>query len=98
MRYKTDKFFIPWYRLRHWPIGRWHEWKRPLLLVLIGLSVGTVISIGESWLEEKNNRLSSENAHQSLIADVHRLYTYGAPGYVLTDWQEKTTNLKVKMR
>lgn len=65
--------------------------------MLIGLATGAIIAVGEAWLEEKNNRLSSEGAHLSLIGDVWRLAHFGAPGYTFTDREESTTGaIKLK--
>lgn len=55
-----------------------------------------LIYMAEMYLLEQNQRLSSELSHKSLVLDVHRLSTFGAPGYVKNDWAEKTTEVYLR--
>lgn len=87
---------LSWRKRRQWPVGRWRDLKRTLLLLGVGFSTWAVIALGEAWLEERNNRLSSENAHMSLISDVWRLTHFGAPGTTTTDINEGTAYTTIR--
>ena len=63
---------------------------------MVAMIVAFFVVMGIMFLIEQNERLSSELNHKSLIVDVHRLATFGAPGYVRNDWTESTVSVKVR--
>ena len=63
---------------------------------MVALVIAFLVFMGILFLFEQNERLASELNHKSLIVDVHRLATFGAPGYVKNDWTESTVDAKVR--
>jgi len=63
---------------------------------MVAMIVAFFVVMGIMFLIEQNERLASELNHKSLIVDVHRLATFGAPGYVRNDWTESTVSVKVR--
>ena len=89
------KTTLPHHRKYQWQFI-WKEWRVAIYLSVIATSVAFLVFMGFLFLIEQNDRLSAENAHKSLIADVHKLATFGAPGYVKNDWTEGTVNVQVR--
>lgn len=86
---------LPHHRKYHWHLI-WKEWRRVVLMAIGACALAVLILMGEMYLLEHNDRLSAELSHKSLIADVHKLATLGAPGYVKNDWTENTTSVYVR--
>ena len=86
---------LPHHRRYQWQFV-WREWRNAVYLSMVALIVAFLVLMGILFLFEQNERLASELNHKSLIVDVHRLATFGAPGYVRNDWTENTTKVKVR--
>lgn len=90
-----SKLHLPRWKQYNWHLvfKQWHIAFKAKL-VLIALLVGLVVYACEGWLVELNRRLSAEQAHSSLTADVFRLANLGA--MTATDYREGTTDIQVR--
>lgn len=86
---------LPHHRRYQWQFV-YRSWRRALLMLLGTGILAFLIYMAEMLLLEQNQRLSSELNHKSLIVDVHRLSTFGAPGYVKNDWTEGSTKVYLR--
>lgn len=83
---------IVFYRRYNWHLV-WRQHRQKFWLVILCILTGLMLKVGESWLLELNARLTSENAHLSLISDVWRLTHFGSPGTTAIDYAEHTQYL-----
>lgn len=86
---------LPHHRRYQWQFV-WRIWRRPFAMAIVTLVLAFLIVMAELYLLEQNKRLSTELNHKSLIIDVHKLATLGAPSYVKTDFTEGTINVNVR--
>lgn len=86
---------LPHHRRYQWQFV-WRSWRRALLMLLGTGILAFLIYMAEMLLLEQNQRLSSELHVKSLILSTYKKDTFGAPGYIRTDWLEKTTDIHVR--
>lgn len=86
---------LPHHRRYQWQLV-YRSWRRALLMLLGTVILAFLIYMAEMMLLEQNQRLSSELSLKSLVLSMYKKDTFGAPGYVRTDWLENTVNIKVR--
>lgn len=86
---------LPIYRRYNWQLVA-REYRRTIWFAVAAVIAALFVFVWLQYLGADDSRLAAELAHKSLVLDVHRLATFGAPGYTVTDWREGTTDLKVR--
>lgn len=86
---------LPHHRRYQWQLV-YRSWRRALLMLLGTVILAFLIYMAEMMLLEQNQRLGAELHVKSLILSAYKKDTFGAPGYVRTDWLEKTTDIHVR--